>query len=278
MGRNYTNPTIKILFGEASTCAYPGCNEALIFRDRGKATAIAEIAHIRSETPRGPRHDPNYTGDIDGPENLLLLCGKHHRPVDRHENLYSIEELETWKAAQRAAADGGTPLTEADLRSYQRLSDEERQSLKDIARLAQRVTSVCQAVQSEIETVRHQAEQTRQAAAAQFPLMFEVDDEGNGTPINHKIQLSVVEQEGWIARERAAWEAQRPNVEAALVALDEEVAVLRMFAPDLTDAGERVRHTAAGVMPQVGDPSALDTATRELDASVAQLWRVANGG
>ena len=54
MGRNYTNPTIKTLFGEASTCAYPGCNEPLIFRDRGKATAIAEIAHIRSETPAGP--------------------------------------------------------------------------------------------------------------------------------------------------------------------------------------------------------------------------------
>jgi hypothetical protein len=102
-----------------------------------------------------------------------------------------------------------------------------------VARLAQRVTSVCQAVQPEIESVRYQAERTRQARAASFGYVFEVDDEGNETLINHKIQLSPVEQEGWIARERAVWEAQRPDVEAALVALDEEVAVLRMFAPGL---------------------------------------------
>jgi hypothetical protein len=68
MGRNYTLPAIKTLFGEASRCAYPGCSEPLIFRDRGRATAIAEIAHIRSESPNGPRHDPDYDGDINGPE------------------------------------------------------------------------------------------------------------------------------------------------------------------------------------------------------------------
>jgi hypothetical protein len=141
VARDYSQRTIKTLFGEASACAFPECGEPLIFRDRGKATAIAQIAHIRSEAPGGPRHDPNYTGDIDGPENLLLLCGKHHRPVDLHEGAYTVAELESWKAAQQATAGAGTPVSDADLRSYQRLSDEERQSLKDIARLARRVTS-----------------------------------------------------------------------------------------------------------------------------------------
>jgi hypothetical protein len=67
VARNYTLTTIKTLFAEASACAYPGCEERLIFHDRGKATVVAEIAHIRSEKPNGPRYDAGYTDDIDGP-------------------------------------------------------------------------------------------------------------------------------------------------------------------------------------------------------------------
>ncbi len=94
--------------GEASACAYPGCDEPLIFADRDKKTAIAEIAHIRSEKPGGPRYDAIYTDDIDGPDNLLWLYGKHHKPVDRHESTYAVAELEGWKAVQKSTAGSGT--------------------------------------------------------------------------------------------------------------------------------------------------------------------------
>jgi hypothetical protein len=275
--RNYTQATIKTLFGEARTCAFPGCNEPLIFRDRGKATAIAEIAHIRSETRGGPRHDPNYTGDVNGPENLLLLCGKHHRPVDRHESVYSIEELDTWKAAQRAAAGGGTSLSDSDLRSYQRLSDEERQSIRDIARLAQRVTSLCKAGHPEIANVRAQAEHSRQSRGAQRGFAYAVDEDGNETPLHQNVQLSPMEQAQWQAEERTTWEPRRHDVEAALVDLDGEIAVLRMFTPTLGEAGERVAHAAAQVVAQVGDAPRLDAAARQLDTTVGELWRAATG-
>jgi hypothetical protein len=92
--RSYSLTTIKTLFGEASTCAHPECDEPLIFTERGRNTAVAEIAHIRSETPGGPRHDSGYAGEVNGSDNLLLLCGKHHRAVDRHESLYSVAELQ----------------------------------------------------------------------------------------------------------------------------------------------------------------------------------------
>ena len=55
MPRNYTVLTIKTPFGEASTCAYPGCNEPLVFRDRGRTTVVAEIAHSR--------HVASHAGD-----------------------------------------------------------------------------------------------------------------------------------------------------------------------------------------------------------------------
>ena len=51
MARDYSQKTIKILFGRATRCAYPGCQEPLIFEDRGHLTVTAEIAHIRSESP-----------------------------------------------------------------------------------------------------------------------------------------------------------------------------------------------------------------------------------
>lgn len=64
---------------------------------------VAQVAHIRSEKPYGPRHEPDYDNALlNSFENLLLLCGKHHPPVDQHESIYSVEELEEWKAAQTA--------------------------------------------------------------------------------------------------------------------------------------------------------------------------------
>jgi hypothetical protein len=48
VARNYALTTIKALFTEASACAYPGCDEPLIFHERGKTTVVAEIVHIRS--------------------------------------------------------------------------------------------------------------------------------------------------------------------------------------------------------------------------------------
>jgi hypothetical protein len=277
MARNYSLTTIKTLFAEANKCAYPGCTEPLIFHDRGRTTAVAEVAHIRSETPGGPRYDVAYTGDVNGPENLLLLCGKHHRPVDRHESSYSVSELETWKAKQRASAGAGTALTESDLRSYARLTPEERQILMAIARLAQRVSGACAYAQQQIDAVRHENERARLAAAAQFGPMWEVD-QGNRTLMGTDgFSLAPVEQREWDTKVRAIWDSQRPRAEQAQTALDEEIAVLRMLSGSLAAAADRVSLAAAAVTKHVGDATGLDGSIRVLQASVARLWQLANG-
>ncbi|MFI1282177.1 hypothetical protein ACH4U5_15750 [Streptomyces sp. NPDC020858] len=99
MGRSYREATIKLLFGTATHCAYPGCAKPLIFKDRGLYTPTAQIAHIRSEKLNGPRYEANFS-QVNEFENLLLLCGEHHPPVDRHESNYSIGELLEWKREQ----------------------------------------------------------------------------------------------------------------------------------------------------------------------------------
>ncbi|MFH8465999.1 hypothetical protein [Streptomyces sp. NPDC017991] len=111
MARRYSELTIKLLFGSASYCAYPGCTEPLVFKDRGRLTVVSQIAHIRSEQPNGPRHEPGYE-PVNGFENVLLLRGKHHPPIDQHESEYSVNELEEWKAAQIAQAGHVLPAGE----------------------------------------------------------------------------------------------------------------------------------------------------------------------
>lgn len=77
-------------------CAYPDCHTSLIERDGDAWLTVGERAHIRSDEPSGPRHDPDYV-DPNTYENLILLCRRHHRLVDGQPALYPVELLETWK-------------------------------------------------------------------------------------------------------------------------------------------------------------------------------------
>jgi len=276
--RNYTITTVKTLFAEASACAFPGCTEPLIFHDRGRATVVAEIAHIRSEQPGGPRHDSTYPDDVDGPANLLLLCGKHHRPVDRHEASYTIEELESWKAAQRASAGAGTAVTDSQVRSYARLSTDEQKIIMDVARVADQVVTACRTAQGAVDALRRMQESARAKAAWNGGPVYEVDEDGRRYgPINDRIQLSYVEQEQWEVKERAALEAEHPRIRQALSDLSGEVSVLRMISTPLGKHAALVSDAATRVLLAVGDSAALELAASELDATTSQLWRVANG-
>lgn len=92
-------------------------------------TVTAQIAHIRSEKQNGPRYDAGYREDPNGFENLLLLCGVHHPPIDRHESEYSVDELLSWKTGQVKQADN--PLAGADLAAIQRIVNEAKSIASD---------------------------------------------------------------------------------------------------------------------------------------------------
>lgn len=144
MGHAYGLPTIKALFAQAAHCAYPDCVEPLVFEDatRGIRTIAVQIAHIRSEKPGGPRYDPDYPPELlNTEENLLLLCGKHHTPVDQHESVFTIAELLVWKAAQVAQA-GGTAVSDADLVDLVRTLESTLSALYDALRVAVTVDAV----------------------------------------------------------------------------------------------------------------------------------------
>lgn len=89
--------TRQILWGKAgATCAYPKCRRSLV-RDatlEDREVLVGEIAHIVSQGERGPRSGAEIPGEnIDGYDNLILLCHEHHELVDQQEHTYPVERL-----------------------------------------------------------------------------------------------------------------------------------------------------------------------------------------
>jgi len=64
---------------------------------------LAQRAHIVGVGRQGPRSKAVPLSDgIDAVENLLLLCGEHHRIVDNNPRIYSVEVLAKYKADHEA--------------------------------------------------------------------------------------------------------------------------------------------------------------------------------
>jgi hypothetical protein len=249
--------------------------------ERGATTIVADIAHIRSEKVGGPRHDPTYLGDIDGHENLLLLCGKHHRPVDRHEQLYTIAELEEWKAAQRFGAAGGIQITDGDARSFVRLSDDERDAIIQVARLAERLSALAEDARNSLAEVEGAWRAARRQSFLPFAGTMEVGEDGSRTPVREEAyHLPAVEEHKWEEARQQVAKQHWPEVHAALICLREELAVLRMFGQVgglLARRANDVGLIAQGVEQHFGSPTGLETSIGSLNAAVARLWRTANG-
>jgi hypothetical protein len=92
--------TRKLLWGNAhNQCAFPGCTQALAQNVDGlpagaSTTAlVGQEAHIRAQSVGGPRFDPNYS-DVDGVDNLVLMCPTHHTLIDANGGVgYKVEDL-----------------------------------------------------------------------------------------------------------------------------------------------------------------------------------------
>jgi hypothetical protein len=92
-----TAATIKRLFAvSGNRCAFPGCTAALVTDN----TVTAEICHIEAQNSKGPRYNPAQTDEErHGFDNLLLLCGDHHKVIDADPATYTVERLREIRAA-----------------------------------------------------------------------------------------------------------------------------------------------------------------------------------
>jgi hypothetical protein len=102
------NPTADVtarLWGRAAgRCEFPGCSQDLT-RDplTRRGGNFADRAHIRAIQARGPRGQRSSSAQAaNGIENLMLLCQKHHRLIDREPAEFPIERLVALKAEHEA--------------------------------------------------------------------------------------------------------------------------------------------------------------------------------
>jgi hypothetical protein len=190
MGHSFAQPTIKLLFATARTCAYPGCTVPLVFEDpgRGVRSVSVQIAHIRSAKPTGPRHDPDYPEDkLNSDENLLLLCYTHHHPVDGDESKYTTEELMEWKKNQ-VTDQGGFIVQDDDIMV---IAARLESSLDELVKATRLQTEVAQK-QLAIERDRHHHElEQRHEDAAPALEGHVVKIDGNGAGGHARLEIRV---------------------------------------------------------------------------------------
>lgn len=86
----------------AGRCQFNGCNK-ILYQDEHTQIEMnfAEVAHIIGQGGKGPRsydelkYDKKYINDIS---NLMVLCPRDHKLVDKNPDLYSPEVLREMKA------------------------------------------------------------------------------------------------------------------------------------------------------------------------------------
>lgn len=106
---NPKTSTVKELYGSASTCAYPTCDEPLyrFVEELGESALNSVVAHICAASPGGPRFDPEMSPeDNRASANLILLCKFHADLIDTQAESYPKETLQLWKRNQEATGQG----------------------------------------------------------------------------------------------------------------------------------------------------------------------------
>jgi hypothetical protein len=93
--------THKMLWGRSGNlCAFPDCNKELVMdiSETDDLSVVGEEAHIVAREPDGPRGDSPLTPEQrDKYDNLILMCSIHHKVIDDHPDIYTIEILHNYK-------------------------------------------------------------------------------------------------------------------------------------------------------------------------------------
>ena len=81
-------------------CANPKCATVLI---NANGTLVADVCHIKAESPGGPRFDNGLNAEERrAPDNLILLCNTCHTLVDAEPKKYKVAVLMKWKSDREA--------------------------------------------------------------------------------------------------------------------------------------------------------------------------------
>lgn len=114
---------VKTLFAHSrNRCFFTQCEESLT--DPHWKQVNAEIAHIKGERDGSARYDPDQDDTKrQGYENLMLLCPKHHKLIDRLEpEEYPVDRLLEIRAAHLTHSPEKEWCTEAQAEQFAQLA------------------------------------------------------------------------------------------------------------------------------------------------------------
>lgn len=72
------------------------CNNLLVVTDNGKQINVGEECHIVGKNPGSARYLEDYL-ERETYNNMILMCPKHHKIIDDHEEIYTAEILRAMK-------------------------------------------------------------------------------------------------------------------------------------------------------------------------------------
>ncbi len=100
VSRNIDDRVRRLLLVSAGgRCEFMGCNEYLMEHHLTLTPGMfAQAAHIVAFKEKGPRgNDPQRPENINGIDNLMLLCPPCHKEIDDHSEQYPRDMLEEMK-------------------------------------------------------------------------------------------------------------------------------------------------------------------------------------
>lgn len=93
--------THKIIWAKSGNkCAFPDCRIDLVMDEfeTDDPSVVGQEAHIVARKNDGPRgHSDLTTEQRDKSNNLILLCGVHHKLIDDKETEFTVEKLHKFK-------------------------------------------------------------------------------------------------------------------------------------------------------------------------------------
>lgn len=91
-----------------NVCGLRGCNNKIVIIDydlENGSPYAAEAAHIKGEKPGSARYDPEYPEEkLNSLENLICLCPRCHKKIDKNPEKYPVELLLQMKKEHEYAA------------------------------------------------------------------------------------------------------------------------------------------------------------------------------
>ena len=107
--------TVKKLFAfSGNKCAFQGCRNPIV--DSETHSILGEICHIKGTKIGSARHDSDLPSkEVHSFDNLILMCGTHHKLIDDNPKRFTVERLRKLKSKHESEKSDSPRLSNSQI-------------------------------------------------------------------------------------------------------------------------------------------------------------------